>query len=170
MNYTEFFQEVNIPFLGIELIKEFLPRATWDCGEGDFMTLAENFDVDSIRRVDEFVNRACAQFSATPLIYRFPADTWYEWHVDAYNNCSLNMVLDDYDAKTIFKLGRLGDGSGSLYKTLELQYKPNTWYAFNSQKPHAIINGSQIRYLLTIGVLPPFTYDDLLAFCSAYQV
>jgi hypothetical protein len=167
---TQFlYRRFDIKCPSVELIRSFISTATWDCRPSDYMTIAKNLDVIAIRRIDRFINCICDEFSTTLRVYQFPRNSWYEWHRDAYNACSLNMVIDEYDAKTLFKLGPMSDGSGQLHEIVELKYAVGKWYAFNSQIPHCITNGDNVRYLVTLGILPPFSYDELLDFCVKYE-
>jgi hypothetical protein len=86
-------------------------------------------------------------------ILRVEPDTVYNWHVDSERKSSLNMLLyDDGNSRCIFA----PYGFGIVMPVVELKYRPNTFYAFNTQIVHMVCNTSEPRYLFSI----EFTGDD----------
>jgi len=87
-------------------------------------------------------------------ILRMAPDTCYNWHVDTKRQVGLNMLLaDDNQSRCLFVDG---EGLEEVFKTKELKYEPNTYYAFNTQKPHMVLNTTRPRYLFSL----EFSYED----------
>jgi len=98
---------------------------------------------------DNFLRSLQEHFRETHLhLYKFPSMTFYTWHKDKNVGCSLNMVLDDYNSKTIFMPD---PGKKLLNDIVELKYQKYKWYLFNSQITHSVINlDTRDRILLTL--------------------
>lgn len=92
-------------------------------------------------------------------IYRFKPNTCYNWHIDhAGRNSCINMLIDGYDSITMFgnptKKGRLQD-------ITKVMYEPNKYVLLDVHRFHIVFNFSKDRYLLSIGVPSPTTYNDV---------
>ena len=70
----------------------------------------------------------------------------YDWHVDTDRGCGINMLLQHEESHCLFKRNTSYYGNGLHH---ELKYKPNTFYAFNPQKTHCVINFREPRYLFS---------------------
>ena len=85
-------------------------------------------------------------------IIRIPPHFNYNWHVDTNRGCSINMLLSHEKSHTFFSERSLDDHrtphrlNGQF---IELDYEPNTFYAFNSQKLHCVFNFEKPRYLFS---------------------
>jgi hypothetical protein len=54
---------------------------------------------------------------------------------------------------------------GAVFKIEELQYKPATYYLFNTQVPHTVYNFETTRYLMSVEFAKDkdeLTFEDLL--------
>ena len=95
-------------------------------------------------------------------ILRMPPNTCYNWHVDTDRHVGLNMLLaDDNQSRCLFVDE---ERPGVVFKTHELKYQPSTYYAFNTQKPHMVLNTVQPRYLFSLEFLEEdrgLTFNEL---------
>tara|TARA_R100000988_G_scaffold91308_1_gene55073 strand:+ start:57 stop:566 length:510 start_codon:yes stop_codon:yes gene_type:complete len=75
--------------------------------------------------------------------------SFYDWHVDDYRQSCINcLVSKEHHSYCLF-----GKHKDEWYHNniIELKYKPYTYYLFNNQKKHAVINlDSKDRYLLSL--------------------
>ena len=94
-------------------------------------------------------------------ILRVEPNTCYNWHVDSERKSALNMLLyDDGNSRCIFA----PYGFGIVMPTVELKYRPNTFYAFNTQVVHMVCNTTEPRYLFSIEFLDEdkdLSYEEL---------
>ena len=91
------------------------------------------------------------QFEKIGLI-RIPPYFNYNWHVDTNRGCSINMLLSYEKSHTFFAKPSPRDHHlplGSSGHFIELDYKPDTFYAFNSQQLHCVYNFEKPRYLFS---------------------
>lgn len=79
-------------------------------------------------------------------ILRLDPYTTYDWHVDGRRGVCVNMLLNDVPSHCLFSTQQ----NEATHRFTELQYKPKTYYVFNNQVPHMVINFGQSRYLLSI--------------------
>ena len=88
-------------------------------------------------------------------------NTCYNWHVDADRMCGINMLLSqDGLSHCLFLAG----SPGVVFETHELKYEPDTYYAFNTQINHMVLNFKKPRYLLSLeffGKDCRLTFDEL---------
>jgi len=71
----------------------------------------------------------------------------YSWHKDEYRGACINMTLTpDWPSHCLF--GRDKDYASKYFT--ELKYDPNTFYVFNNQVDHCVINFDQPRYVFSI--------------------
>lgn len=94
-------------------------------------------------------------------ILRMEPDSCYNWHVDTDRKVGLNMLLsDDGRSRCLF----LNGDPGVVFKTHELEYKADTYYVFNTQVPHTVINTTEPRYMFSLEFLGQdrgLTFDEL---------
>ena len=94
-------------------------------------------------------------------VLKMEPNTCYNWHVDTDRKVGLNMMLsDDGNSRCLFLDGE----PGVVFKTRELKYAPDTYYAFNTQVPHMVLNTTRPRYLLSVEFLEKdrsLTFDEL---------
>ena len=85
----------------------------------------------------------------------------YDWHTDTRRGVGVNMLLTpEIKSSCLF-----AKGEGVQFKFEELPYKPDTYYLFNTQVRHTVINFDQPRYLFTIEFLAD---KDQLSFNNLY--
>jgi hypothetical protein len=158
-----YYYEINEPFQEIDKITQFIPNADWQWVP--FMTIAMNFNqsLDS----DPFIKKVGTQFGGKLKLYKFPANHVYHWHRDVSIGCSLNMVLDIYNSHTLFT--HANPKQVYVEPIIELNYKPNTWYIFNSQEKHSVINlDGRERVLFTLIMPREVKYHDVVSWYKEY--
>lgn len=79
-------------------------------------------------------------------VIRLDPYTTYDWHVDSRRGACINMLLNDVKSNCLFSVGR----TEATHGFLELKYQPKTYYAFNNQVPHMVINFEEPRYLMSV--------------------
>ena len=81
----------------------------------------------------------------------------YDWHIDSRRGVGVNMLLTpEVKSHCLFT-----STEGVQFPFEELVYEPDTYYLFNTQVRHTVINFYEPRYLFTL----EFTADkDLLSF------
>jgi hypothetical protein len=144
-----------------QLMNQATTRQDWFSSNGfDILKIDKSFFKDSkLFPVIELVN-------ATPLIFKMNPMTWYDWHTDSTRQCAINLLLTGYNSHCFF-----GDReSRDLVHLTELTYSPNTYYLLNTQTKHAVLNLTETRYLLSIGVNSPFSYREILKTCVDYNL
>ena len=100
-------------------------------------------------------------------LYMFPSMSVYNWHKDYAVGCSLNLVMEDYNAHTLFKSP---DSKGILNKVIDLKYEKNKWYLFNSQIFHSVVNlGIRDRIMLTMTFPKNIKYQEILDFLKSVK-
>ena len=114
-----------------------------------------------ILRRDSFLVKLAGKRVFHAGILRMEPNTCYNWHVDTDRKVGLNMLLsDDGDSRCLFMDGE----PGVVFKTQELLYQPDTYYVFNTQVPHMVLNTARPRYLFSVEFLEAdrrLTFDEL---------
>jgi len=111
---------------------------------------------------DSLLFKLILKFNGTPVIIKLEPMTWYNWHIDAVRQCSINMLIEGKDSQSFF-----GEKVNSdILALTELIYEPNIYYLLNTQKTHAVLNRHNIRYMLSIGFEYPNTYELILTECK----
>jgi hypothetical protein len=80
-------------------------------------------------------------------ILRTHAKSMYDWHVDEFRLSCINLLISqDHHSHTLFGMQR----NYANKVITELEYEPNTFYLFNNQIQHCVINLDRPRYLLSL--------------------
>ena len=106
------------------------------------------FDIDlSWREKDKGLAAIHSLYPIKRLgLLRIPPNCMYDWHVDEYRLSTVNMLIKHSHSHCLFGLNR-----GDYYiNTLELDYKPNTYYLFNNQEYHSVVNFCEPRYCFSL--------------------
>jgi hypothetical protein len=82
-------------------------------------------------------------------ILRMEPNRFYKWHVDGERGASINMLLN-CDAYSYCLFGDPNYENITQTEFIKLEYQPNTFYIFNTQWPHCVINFDKPRYLFTV--------------------
>lgn len=126
-----------------------------------------NFDATNISNDILFKEPLIAKIgNKHPLmggVVMLPPNTFYNWHKDARRGVSINMVLNPIDGLShcVFT----PDKDVIVGSFIELKYEPDTYYLFNTQVDHMVLNFDKPRLLLTIEFGEDkyaLSYDNLL--------
>jgi hypothetical protein len=159
MGNIEFFHHLESTSTLINHLRNRIAEAT----EDDWQLIIEMncllLTIDDFKtepKLIEFIEHMnCQQKLA---IYRFKPNTCYKWHIDhAGRNCCINMLIDGYDSLTMFGVPAM---HGQFVNITKLIYKPNKYVLLDVHKFHTVFNFSEDRYLLSIGVPSPTTYNE----------
>lgn len=103
-----------------------------------------------------FVN-AIAPIKQLGLL-RVSSLSMYDWHVDQYRLSCINLLISqNHLSHTLFSKQR-----DELNKDIcELVYQPNTYYLFNNQVSHCVINLDGPRYLVSLYFEEEIPYEEL---------
>jgi hypothetical protein len=165
MNTENFFYKLNNNCTILNKVFDFLPKAKWEWVP--YMNMATNLPQHLIKH-DSFLSRIPKKFFPVLRLYKFSTNSIYNWHRDKDIGCSMNMVLDDYRAFTIFhNEERLG-----ITNTItELAYEKHRWYLFNSQSQHQVVSLHPTdRYLLTVTFPKIIQYEDVLSYFKQQEL
>lgn len=80
-------------------------------------------------------------------VLKMEPNTVYNWHTDSTRGCTINMLLSFDDISHCLFTERPEDVQS---QTQELHYEPYTYYLFNTQSSHMVINGYSVRYLASL--------------------
>lgn len=91
-------------------------------------------------------------------LLRVAGSSMYDWHVDQHRLSCINLLISD--KKTSHTL--FGKQRDLLNKDIcELEYQPNTYYLFNNQINHCVINLEAPRYLVSLYFENETSYSNL---------
>jgi hypothetical protein len=97
-------------------------------------------------------------------ILKIAPNRCYSWHQDDDRGACINMLLTlDHTSYCLF--GNKSVDSVAQYDTTTLNYEKDTFYLFNNQVMHTVINFDQPRYLFSLEFREHkknLTYQDLL--------
>jgi hypothetical protein len=79
-------------------------------------------------------------------VLRLPPYTAYNWHVDDERRASINMLLRSGRSHCLFA----DEPFGLNMRVQELDYAQDTYYVFNTQVPHMVLNLEAPRYMFTL--------------------
>ena len=152
MNYTQLNTECQCYYDLIKFIHS--PTTTWFDTHG--FTVAKV--PAGIYNKDATITRLVKEFRADPVILKMQPMIFYRFHVDAFRQCTVNMLLEGFDSHCYY--GRPYKHE-ELMQLEELVYKEKKLYLLNTQTPHAVLNKSQPRYLFSLGINQPYTYTQV---------
>tara|TARA_R100000152_G_scaffold13723_1_gene6127 strand:+ start:231 stop:746 length:516 start_codon:yes stop_codon:yes gene_type:complete len=93
-------------------------------------------------------------------LLKIPGKSFYNWHVDDFRQSCINILISrDHHSYSIF-----GEYKNDYYHNniIELKYKPYTYYLFNNQKKHSVVNlDSKDRHLLSLYFRKEISYEIL---------
>ena len=152
MNYTQLNTECQCYYDLIKFIHS--PQTVWFDTHG--FTVARV--PAGIYNKDSTIAKLVKQFKADPVILKMHPMIFYRFHIDAFRQATVNMLLEGFDSHCYY---------GSPYKHEELMqleelvYKEKKLYLLNTQTPHAVLNKSQPRTLFSLGINQPYTYTQV---------
>lgn len=94
-------------------------------------------------------------------VYRYSPNFCYQWHIDSIRNAAINMQIDGADSFCAF--GELAQAR-KFDKVERLVYEPSTYYLINTSKQHTVFNFDNPRFILSIGIPKPITYNEVKQF------
>jgi hypothetical protein len=166
MNSDNLFYKIEKEPKFLNQVKEYVKTAAWTWVP--FMSISIDFQKTlglKLIEQDTVLKKLQSKFNAMMRLYMFPGMTVYNWHRDVEMGCSMNLVMDDYSAHTLFNPS---DKKEIIDKVVELKYEKNKWYLFNSQILHSVINVDHTdRILLTITFPKGVTYNDVFEFLKS---
>ena len=92
----------------------------------------------------------------------------YEWHVYDDRGATINLLLENHSHSKCY-FGRMSSESWDQYEIFECPYEKETFYLFNTQVPHTVINLQNHRYLFSIEFETPankLKYSDIKHWCE----
>ena len=79
-------------------------------------------------------------------IIRLDPHTTYDWHIDTRRGVSINMLLNNAKSNCLFSVSE----AEATHSFIELKYRLGSYYVFNNQVPHMVINFNESRYLMSV--------------------
>lgn len=122
-------------------------------------------DLDQILK-DTTLRTIYEQYSFSPLIFKFEPFENYNWHKDITRGVSINLEIKAAKRQVMFGVKK---NDAVMKITKFLNYSPNTYYIFNNQEYHNIINFEGERFLFTLDFIKnkdKLTYKDVLEYCK----
>ena len=93
-------------------------------------------------------------------LLRVKHKSFYDWHVDDYRQSCINcLVSKEHHSYCLF-----GEHKDKWYHNniIELKYKPYTYYLFNNQKKHTVLNlDNKDRYVFSLYFEEETSYEIL---------
>jgi len=90
--------------------------------------------------------------------------TCYDWHVDTRRGVGINMLLTPNGS--VYSHSLFSRNKKEVSRNfMQLHYKPNTYYLYNTQHEHMVINFQKPRYMFSVEFLQDkdkLTFDRLL--------
>jgi hypothetical protein len=125
----------------------------------------KHFGFDCIEIEKEWIDKepalamvhSCHKIQRLGLL-KIDAKTMYDWHVDAHRKSCLNMLIsENHNSITLF-----GSQKDYINKyIIQLKYKPNTYYLFNNQQQHCVVNLDGPRYLFSLYFEKEIEYSQM---------
>lgn len=106
------------------------------------------------------------KFKLIPFIFKLPANTCYNWHIDAFRPASINLPLNNHSNSTTCFINETR--VNEVNNVTKLEYDPGYFYLFNTQIHHQVLNLNEDRYFFSLTFELPktqLTYKDILNFC-----
>ena len=114
---------------------------------------------------DDFIKFLANKFELVVAVMKMEPHTTYNWHTDGARKCAVNMLINDAPSHCIFNI----ETDGYITKYAELKYKPETYYLFNTDIHHMILNGDKTRYMMSIQLNNDITYPELVEIVKGYK-
>ena len=90
------------------------------------------------------------------------------WHKDIPRNCSLNMLLIGHSS-SITMFGHQ-DTPRNFSNIQLVPYQSNHFILMNTKQFHSVLNFSTVRYLLSIGIPLPYSYQQVLQYVQEHDM
>jgi hypothetical protein len=152
----------NISEIVLNYIKD-VDKNQWFRTHGfDILKLPRNLFLSDATCVKIFEN-----FDCRPMVLKMSPNTFYRLHVDHQRGAAINLFLSGEDSRTFF-----GDATSEseIFNVQYLNYEKNSFYLLNVQYEHAVLNGNNDRYMLSMGFFEPYTYEQVLNYCIEHSL
>jgi hypothetical protein len=83
-------------------------------------------------------------------VMKTPPNSVYNWHTDDDRGVSINMLLTHNHISHCVFTKKTKEKRKDIFPILELDYKSNTFYVFNTQELHTVLNLSATRYMFSL--------------------
>jgi hypothetical protein len=141
--------------------------------DGSSWQVINEFDVLRLP-VDLFLDQPAISalldhFGSRSRLSVFRLQPWYNysWHVDVNRGCSLNMLLSGWDSISMFGAMR---NFRHYTDIARVEYTENRMVVLNTHRWHSIVNFSEIRYVLSIGIDIQYSFADLVDYCWRHRL
>lgn len=95
---------------------------------------------------DPFLAWLSSRYQFIAGVLKLPQYHQYDWHVDTRRGVGINMLLSSVKSYVFFT-----ETPNELVKNIyPHKYQADTYYLFNTQVPHMVINLNEPRYLFTL--------------------
>jgi len=152
MNKDKFFYELQDEYPYRNQLLEYIKTATF--------TYTDQNKIDHLPSVyseDKLLRAVRAKYNGRMSVFKLWPNMFYKWHKDGYAAMHINMLLEDYNSKTLFEIE---ETYSTVKQFTELKYTPGKWYLFNAQETHCVINFDlRDRYLLSYTIDKKDTTD-----------
>ena len=110
---------------------------------------------------DPILRSIGAKYPLAVGVLRLDPHTTYDWHTDTRRGVCINMLLNNAKSNCLFSVGK----TEATHSFVELKYRLGSYYVFNNQVPHMVINFNESRYLMSVEFEADkneLTYEQLL--------
>ena len=133
-----------------------------------FNTCSINFD---LLMTDPFLKNLAEKHEFIAGVLKMDEFSCYNWHIDTVRRVTINMLLEHTDSDSMF----IEDPNAlksmyGVFKVHKLTYKPSTYYAFNTQRSHKVLNRAGERYVFSVQFTGKSKHLGLDQLCSDFGV
>lgn len=116
-----------------------------------------------LMKLDPVLNDLVDKYAAWQRlsIFRSKPNSVYDWHIDGSRNASVNVLISHTNSLCLYATA---NPYGPHTELTVLEYKDKTPCVLNTKKMHSILNFEGYRYILSIGIPPIYTYDDVISY------
>jgi len=172
MTSENYFYELNaVSILSATLLEmaRTAPESSWETHLDQNLILVPRELLRSDPILATFIDRF--EPERRMMIFRTQPHCAYSWHVDRNRKAAINMLLHGPDSITFVGEKNLPGSSinpNSLHDLYRVPLTKDKYYLLNVGERHAVYNyGDQIRYLLSISVPLPDSYESVREFIKA---
>ena len=145
INQDDCFKKFNIQSIIVSKnYKRLIQEAVWshDVGFKNFSIPKFVWMTEPLLKVvnEQFPIERC-------VVLEMLANSVYNWHTDFFRGASINMKLITENRSHTFFGQTLDDFSDSF---VELNYEKDTFYLFNTQYKHSVVNFDTTRYMFSL--------------------
>jgi len=138
-----------------------LPPQAW----GDYYNFEASPIPQEVALLDPVLANLANHYDFQAGVLRLPPSTCYNWHTDTKRKVSINMLLSGFNSHCLFAKNK----DDTVMQTAELKYKPSTYYVFDTQTPHTVINFNEPRYLFSVEFVGKDAGLTFGALCAEFE-